>query len=481
MGNRKPWAARWLLAAAFGLLPIAATAHPLGNFTSNHLTRLSAGERELRARYVLDDAEIPTFALLRALDPAGRPSAAVLGAWAALHATVIAPALELTVDGRPANWIVRAGSATLRPGAGGLPTLYATAELSAPLTPGPHRIVFRDGTLPGKIGWKDVVVGAAADPTDELRRYPDALLGSPRARTAVTVAFDGAGGLRALDDAAAPRSAAPPSVARMDGFAAVLERDLRTPLAFALALLLAAGLGALHALEPGHGKTLLAVTLVGARATAGQALTLAATLTIAHTIGVVALGVACLALTRYVVPEAMYPWIACASGLAMLALGVRALLRLRAPSAHAHHHHHDHDHDHNHDHHHHHAHPLPGSTPIRFREALAVAATGNLAPCPAALVVLLAAVASHRVGIGLALIVAFGVGLALTLTAIGMLVVRSAAWLERVPRLAPLARFGPALSAAAIVAIGSWTLAHGAASAGVLPPSLPTIARGDRP
>ena len=93
------------------------------------------------------------------------------------------------------------------------------------------------------------------------------------------------------------------------------------------ALLLAIALGALHALEPGHGKTLLAVSLVGARATPRQAVILAVALTVAHTAGVLALGFVVLAATRWIVPEQIYPWITLASGLFVTVLGARAVAR----------------------------------------------------------------------------------------------------------------------------------------------------------
>ena len=65
-------------------MPVAAIAHPLGNFTSNHLTRIDGAARaSIDLHYVLDDAEIPTFSLLRSLDAHGTPSQAELNAWAA--------------------------------------------------------------------------------------------------------------------------------------------------------------------------------------------------------------------------------------------------------------------------------------------------------------------------------------------------------------------------------------------------------------
>ena len=258
----------------FFSIPMPAFAHPLGNFTSNHLTRLDVGAGAIDLHYVLDDAEIPTFSLLRSLDAHGKPSPAALNAWAQRHAGEIAPQLVLTIGGRPAALSLRGAHAQVRGGAAGLSTLYFTADFRAVRPPGAQRVEYRDTTLPGRIGWKDVVIAPQREPTHELRVYPDALIGSPRDRTAVAVSVSAGGVVSAADVAAAPLFGAA-SAARMNDLSDVLARNLADPVVLVGALLLAVGLGALHALEPGHGKTLLAISLVGARATVPQAVILA--------------------------------------------------------------------------------------------------------------------------------------------------------------------------------------------------------------
>jgi ABC-type nickel/cobalt efflux system permease component RcnA len=462
---------------AYFVMPSTAYAHPLGNFTSNHLTSIDVRATSVDLHYVLDDAEIPTFTLLRSLDERGKPSAAALNAWAARHADEIAPQLMLSVGGKPAELSLAGTHVQLRPGAAGLSTLYFTADFRAVRPPGAQRIEYDDTTLPGRIGWKDVVVSPQSEPTHELRAYPNALIGSPRDRTsiAVTVAADGT--VAVADTGSAPLFGSA-STARMNDLSDVLARNLADPLVLCGALLLAIGLGALHALEPGHGKTLLAISLVGVRATVGQAVILATSLTVAHTIGVLIFGVVVLTLARYIVPEALYPWIALLSGVFVAMLGARALTReiarRRAPHAHdhAHDHHHAHDGHHHHDHAgfeeavHAHSHLIPGTAPISFRSAIIAASTGNVAPCPAALVVLLAAIATHRIGWGLVLIVAFSIGLALTLTLLGIAVVRGAAWLTRRPQFDRLARYAPLVTAGAISVIGAWMIGEGAVAQG---------------
>ncbi|HEX3549240.1 MAG TPA: hypothetical protein VHT53_02640 [Candidatus Elarobacter sp.] len=484
-----------LTAVALLAIPSAAVAHPLGNFTVNHLSRLTVANGDLHVRYVLDMAEIPTFALDRSLDPHGTPAHAVLASWAGDHARAIAPQLHATADGRALVLAPVATTVATRPGAGGLPTLYLTADYVTALGSGAHRIVYHDDTEPGRLGWKDVVAGAQREPTDALRAYPSALLGSPRARTALVVEVAPSGSVTAdttaSTDVTGDASGSAP-LARMNALSDVLAKGAGDPLVVIGALLLAIVLGALHALEPGHGKTLLAVSLVGARATPRQAMILAGALTVAHTAGVLALGVLLLVAAQWIVPEQIYPWITLASGALVTVLGARAVareIRARLPFAHAHRHAHPHAHPHEHSHvhaggahHHHHddagharAHTVPGTAPLTFRAAVLAAASGNVAPCPAALVVLLAAIALHQIAYGLVLIVAFSLGLAGVLTVLGIAVVRSAAWLVARPRFDRAARWAPLVTALVIATVGAVMVGQGFAAQGVAIP-VPLIA-----
>src|SRR5262249_12819033 len=202
-------------------------------------------------------------------------------------------------------------------------------------------------------------------------------------------------------------------------------------------LLIAAMLGAFHALTPGHGKTVVGAYLVGSRGTVQHAVFLGLVVTITHTLGVYLLGLGTLAASAWVVPERLYPWISVVSGLLVVVVGASLVTsRLAAAHGHQHHHHdhshdhahhhsHDHSHDHWHDHHHHghghsHSHLPPADAPITLRSLLALGVSGGLLPCPSALVVMLGAIALHRIAFGLALIVAFSVGLAGVLTGIGV-------------------------------------------------------------
>jgi nickel/cobalt transporter (NicO) family protein len=203
-----------------------------------------------------------------------------------------------------------------------------------------------------------------------------------------------------------------------------------------LLLLAAFGWGALHALSPGHGKAMVAAYLVGTRGRPRHAVALGAIVTVTHTIGVFALGLVTLALSQYVLPEDLYPWLTLASGLLVVAVGAGVLLsRMRAARApHAHHHHHDHD--------------------VSWKGVVGMGASAGLIPCPSALVVLLGAIAQHEVGLGLVLIVAFSFGLAATLTALGLAVVYAGRLTTRLHVPARVVTALPAVSAGVIVVVG---------------------------
>ena len=217
---------------------------------------------------------------------------------------------------------------------------------------------------------------------------------------------------------------------------------------------------------------MVAAYLVGARGTARHAVMLGATVTVTHTIGVFALGVVTLALSQYLLPEDLYPWMNLVAGLLVLVVGaivVRARLRARRdPDGHDHDHDHDHSHDkgdqpHDHQHPHAHAHASGGGhhhhapESLRPRALIAAGAAAGLIPCPSALVVLLGAISQHEIALGLLLIVVFSLGLAATLTALGIAVVGarglSGRWRPN-GRTARVMAAAPAISAVLIVALG---------------------------
>jgi nickel/cobalt transporter (NicO) family protein len=180
--------------------------------------------------------------------------------------------------------------------------------------------------------------------------------------------------------------------------------------------------------------------LVGQRGTPRHAALLGVIVTVTHTIGVFALGLVTLLLSRFIVPDDLYPWLNLVAGLLVVGIGasvLRARWKHRRYQAHGHdHHHHHHDHD------------------LSRRSLIAVGVSGGLLPCPSALVVLLAAISLHRVGFGMLLVVAFSIGLALTITGIGLVAVLARNAFRRLSFEGRLVSLLPAASALVILAAG---------------------------
>jgi ABC-type nickel/cobalt efflux system permease component RcnA len=526
MFSRHYWRATIVVLALLCIVPGRALAHPLGNFTINHLSKLAFSQDRATLHYVLDLAEIPTFSTMREVTPDGTMTQTQLDAWAASEAKVLAPQLLLTEGGTSLPFVVERSSAKTRPGAGGLPLLYFTLDAHASLpaaTKSARVLSFRDATFEGRLGWHDIVVAPGTEPTHDLLSYPSALIGSPRNLLGIDVSLPlhGAAIVSAAPETDATSGGAPAqSAIRSNQLSDMLARGTSDWTFVLLTFLVAIALGALHALEPGHGKTLLAISLVGARATVKQATILAGALTVAHTIGVIALGVAINLFKGYFVPESIYPWITLLSGVAIAIIGARAIqrqVRLRQTPAHAHgdrshshgdhghshgdhthshgdhthshgdhtHSHGDHSHshgDHSHPHPHPHPHPhdgalddleharahaIPGTAPLKFGGTVWAAMSGGIAPCPAALVVLLAAMALNQVTYGIFVIIAFSFGLAGTLTGLGIGVVRGASWLQARRGFERFVRYGPLVSAVVISTIGAYMVGQGVAEKGI--------------
>lgn len=442
-----------------------AVAHPLGNFTINHLAVIASSREGLHVHYVLDIAEIPAFQIMHAGDGW---NAERVRQWNAEEAARVRDAFSLDSGSRALPMRLLRSASTTRPGAGGLPTLYWTGDYAVALTGASH-VTVRDAVYADRrIGWKDIVFPGHGDPTDALRAYPPAAIGSPRHNDSATFSVTASGAISGARVFASDNAAAwdPASIVRTPGLSDMFSRRTQTPWLILLTVLAAFGLGALHGLEPGHGKALLAFTLVGARATFKQAAILAAALTFAHTVAVLLLGLVLFFAAGFA-SESIFAWITLVSGLAVAVIGARALAIAAGRSAHAYAHAHGHVHGHAHDRGGDHSHAIPGNAPLHFPTAVVAAMSGGIAPCPAAIVVLLTALHLHRVGYGLFLIVVFSLGLAAILTGLGLAVVRGAAWLQRRSGFAKAAALAPYVTAGVISTIGSVMLAQGLVGAGV--------------
>ncbi|WP_053711914.1 nickel transporter [Streptomyces sp. NRRL B-3648] len=500
-----------LAGCALALLPAGpAGAHPLGNFTVNRYDGLVAAPGQLRVDHVEDLAEIPATQAKPGIERLG------LDAWARQRCAQAAADSALTVDGRTATLTTARGSARLRPGQAGLDTLRVECRLTAALPrTGTVTLGFHSAGATGGPGWREITargdrmtLTATDVPKEsvsrELTSYPKDLLSSPADTVTASVRVRPGGPALAAD---AQRQAAPGAgvlprgadrwTRALDDL--VARQDLTAGFA-AVALLIAVALGAMHALAPGHGKTLMAATAAarGGRARPRDVLPLAASVTVTHTLGVVALGL--LVTAGSAAAPAVISWLGIASGVLVLAAGVTLVRRawhnrvrpavavhghaerreLAAVGAghgtdhHHHHHHHgedtrgehthgEHAHPHTDDHGEHargehthgehthgghthshggHTHTHGGHTHTHsvaptVRGTILLGFAGGLVPSPSAVVVLVGAAALGKAWFGLLLVVAYGAGLALTLTAAGFAVVRLGAGAARVMERRP--------------------------------------------
>jgi ABC-type nickel/cobalt efflux system permease component RcnA len=503
---------------------VPAAAHPLGNFSISHYAGLRVESKAITLNYLIDMAEIPTFQELQAAAIGADPAHPGIPGYLERTADTLEENLMLSLNGQRLRLQATTHEVVFPPGAGGLPTLKLHVVYHATLDglrlPPVNDLAYRDDNFRDRAGWKEVVA-TAVDPVTVVRSsvpeqdrsralndYPLDLLNSPpqdlEARVTFTVpppppvvarpaAPPPPPVRRVFPPVSAPvASSAPPAVVALappepvvgpettalaagsqptprDAFTALVATGELSAGVVLLALGVALGVGAVHALEPGHGKTVVAAYLVGSRGTAWHAVFLGLVVTASHTAGVYLLGLVVLYASRHMVPERIYPWLGVASGLTILGLGLYLLLQRYAAGAglHAHDHGDGHGVHHHgpggHDHHHH-----PAGD-VSLRQLVALGVTGGIVPCPAALVVLLSALALHRIGFGLLLIVAFSLGLASVLIALGLLVVYARWFMARFHGDGPLVtRWLPLTSAAVVAVLGAAIAVQALVAAGIV-------------
>ena len=530
-----------MIACLLDFAPMA-VAHPMGNFSVNHYSRIDLQSDRLTIQYFIDMAEIPAYQEMQQGNIQANPNDRAVSDYIADRGRELGRGLRLVLNGETLPLRMISSGVLFPPGAGGLPTLKMGFVYEAAYPAGVDRahvqVAYADNNFPGHAGWKEIVAVASAgslvsssvpstDRSDQLSNYPTDLLNSPpqilEASLVSTLSLvashaiaESGAPLASPVSAHAPDSSQPPVSATTftasvgPAHAAVKSfSDYRTspPAALrhnskaieqipdtvsALALranhqqtprnkfteliaaphlslwflftaaFIAMGLGGLHALEPGHGKTVVAAYLVGSRGTAAHAVLLGLIVTVSHTAGVFALGAITLYASHSIVPEQLYPWLGFFSGVTIAALGCYMALRRLTGTATEHSH-------------------LPGESrghwfffkrgdperqptealaatsvkSISFTQLVALGITGGIIPCPAALIVLLSAVALHRIGLGFLLIVAFSVGLAAALIGFGMLMVFARRFMSRRAMDGPLTkRWLPVASSAFITVLG---------------------------
>ena len=469
----------------------------LGNFTINQFSRLKIADDSLDLHYVVVYGQLPALRELHLADRDGDgvTSQSERDAYAAKLAQDFAPSLVLNIDGRTVPVHAVRWTTSLPAEQGGF-SLRVDVDYQASLPPAAadlvRRLDFVNRNYDGRIGWNEIVVHAdkvavfdtdafstsltdglasalqslpESGPLNERSAHLRFAAGAAPAGSVLLAARAGADLAPSTDDgikAAAARTAK--RVSKNSSFVAAWEngwitrktRDLigsissreLKPGVIALALLGALLLGAVHALSPGHGKTIVGAYLIGSRGTPRHAAFLGMTVTVTHTIGVFILGFATLYASRFIVPERLFPILSLVSALLVLGMGAFLLvLRVRATHgatnadpvfmpvarsrvgagqfvfAHSHGAASAHDatmHSHGGGAMHSHLPPGAANEKITWRSLLTLGISGGLVPCPSAMVLLLAAVALNKTAFGMILVVAFSLGLAATLTMVGL-------------------------------------------------------------
>ncbi len=479
----------------FGLLAVSlllgprSLAHPMGNFSVNHYSKISLDNDGIKISYIIDLAEIPTYQELQQGNVAADVADPAVTRFVAQRGAELGRGLRLLVDGKRLPLRLVSSQVIFPPGAGGLPTMKMGFVYKAPYPPDRKSgsLQYADDNFPGHAGWKEIVavatpaasfISSSVPRTDRsagLTNYPTDLLNSPPQLLSAAIQFHyplaPRPALRARSQktpvAASPVAASTAIVEPLhlqanqqatphSAFTELITTRHLSLWFLITAAFIAFGLGALHALEPGHGKTIVGAYLVGSRGTARHALLLGLIVTISHTAGVFALGAITLYASRYIVPEQLYPWLGVFSGLTIAGLGGYMFLRRWSGL----------DLDHSHTAGQLHGHwfssnrqkvaPPEPAKPVSLSQLFLLGITGGIIPCPAALVVLLSAFALHRIGLGFFLIIAFSLGLAAVLISFGMLMVYGRRFLGRTQVNGPLTtRWLPVASAAFMTVLGA--------------------------
>ena len=505
-------------------VPVA-FAHPLGNFTINHYAGLHVSPNAISLDYVLDMAEIPAFQEIATFDlnGNGQVDSAEAEDYQAGKCASLQPDIKFQLNNHSLDLSLASSSVEFPAGAGGLPTLRLTCSFTAAVADGEKMasLSFEDRSYPERIGWREIVVTAegvtlqgnyaTTSISKRLTSYPQDLLSNPLDQRKVSLEIGSAAALAKTPSTAVAGQIYSLAGSRSDPFTQLITLENLTFPTVLFALLVSFVWGAMHAMTPGHGKTVVGAYLVGSRGTSRHALYLGLTTTVTHTLGVFAFGLITLFAAQYIVPEKLFPWITMLSGFFVLGIGMnlfaqrfkssglggwlgksktkRARLQpAYSPSAqglqfevshpvhphglvmaesHSHDHAHPHEHSHagHHHHHdghdHHHDHGPDGADHshlpperITMRSLLALGVSGGLLPCPSALVVLLGAIALNKIGFGLVLVLAFSLGLAGALTVIGMMFIYAGKLFQRFPSSGKVVGFLPVFSALFVSAIG---------------------------
>ena len=510
------------------VLPTVAAAHPLGNFTINHYAGVRVEPDRVLLDIVIDQAEIPTFQARLGfdVDGDGELSATEVDAGRVAACRELGRSLDLEVAGARQTLVLTEAGLAFPPGVGGLPTMrevcgYAATAVGAigPGTP----VTFADRSFAERLGWREVVFGGSgvtlaaahgelrtSSVTNRLMHYPTTLLAQALADTEVTVSASPGGpalppleipdaeplpGASGPEPAGGPAASAPvaepvtagavPGGVTAGELPSIFRTADLTPLVLLLSVLTAAGLGAWHAVTPGHGKTLMAAYLVGTQGRPLHAVGLGLSVALSHTLGILALAGLIVGAQGVLPPEVVLRTTPVVAAVSVVVIGgwmlISEALRRRgrrataADPGHAHGSRDTHDHPHEHAAHHHdhehaslddgehshggmrHSHlPPPGST-VSWRSLFVLGLAGGLIPSASALLMLLGSIAAGRPAFGFVLVVAFGIGMALVMGGIGLALVVARGRLDRVQVASPLSRLSaylPLIASCVVLGLG---------------------------
>jgi ABC-type nickel/cobalt efflux system permease component RcnA len=434
-----------------------ASAHPIGNFTLNLYSGIVVSEGHVRIDYVLEMAELSTLDQKPGmdLDEDGTITPAEREGFAERASIQILTNLHMIASGQAVDLQLTDSTMRFRPGQGGLDLLYMQATFDGSL-PSSGQVEYRDDNYDTRPGWREITVRAdrgiaISDSTvpdrsvsEELKAYPTQLTLSPLNVREAAFGFQPSD---APVESTAPPTQGPVSTSPggTSGFADLLATS--SDRTVVLLLLLAFGFGFLHALGPGHGKTIMAASTLSGSVRIRHTVWLGGAVALMHCASVVALGLIALAATSFISSETVYSGLRVATAVSVLAVGgVLLVVRWRQRQRHQRSHANPHDHGHSHV-------PAKTRTDGMDRAGLAaVAVSGGLLPSPSAVVVLLGAVAIDRIPMGVALVVTFSLGLATALVVVGLMSSYAKTWLGRSE--GRLVAWLPLASAAAIFTVG---------------------------
>jgi nickel/cobalt transporter (NicO) family protein len=458
----------------------------LGNFTINQYCGMKLDRATVDVHYVVVFGQLPALRELHLADTNGDGVTSQLerDSYVGKLAPGLADDLNLEVDGvsvplRATHW-----TSSLPTEQGGFSLrldVDFTAALPAAAQGGNRKVLFTNQNYAGHLGWHEIVVQSAPGlSVFDTNAYSTSLTGGlanalpslpstgPLEERSVHLTFAEGGAPAGAMRLAARQGSPVEGIRPVQGIrtgangsdtsaantqeATWIPRETRRlvnvisgphlePRIAILALLGAMLLGAVHALSPGHGKTIVGAYLIGSRGTPRHAVFLGSTVTITHTLGVFALGFATLYASRFIVPERLFPTLSLLSAILVLGMGILLLVQ-RARAAYgptvfhpvaaaaqpasgrglifAHAHADGTMHSHGGGAMHSHLPPGASGEKVTWRSLLTLGISGGLVPCPSAMVLLLAAVALNKTAYGMLLVVAFSVGLAITLTAVGL-------------------------------------------------------------